>query len=65
MIIKKDGRSSEVIQLTRYGTFVFEYPRIKTASDVTDINASPISGCCNERNPAAGGFVWRYKNTTI
>ncbi len=54
--------SKPVLQFTKQGEFVAEFPSVKEASRQTKINDCSIGQCCNGRNyKSAGGFVWRFK----
>lgn len=52
-----------VLQFTKDGTLVAEYPSIAVASKETGVNAGNIGSCCrgSKGYPHAGGFVWKYK----
>lgn len=50
-----------VIQLTKDGQFVAEYPSIIEAHIQTGINKSNISLVCSGKRKSTGGYVWRYK----
>ena len=52
-----------VLQFTRQGEFVAEFPSIHEAERQTKIPQSNISMCCNgdKKYSHAGGYVWRYK----
>lgn len=53
----------EVIQFTKDGKFVNEFPSIHEASRCTGINQGQICYCCKnmKRYTTAGGFKWKYK----
>lgn len=55
--------SKPVLQFTKYGVFVAEYPSTTEAHRQTGVNQSSISHCCRKkpRYKSAGGFVWCYK----
>lgn len=51
-----------VLQFTKQGEFVAEYPSAHEASRKTKIAQSNISQCClGKRYKSCGGFVWRFK----
>lgn len=65
-------KSKPIIQFTKDGTFVAEYPSIMEAYRKTLIPFTNISACCNgsvkkRKNghtykvQSAGGFIWKYK----
>lgn len=60
---KRGVNTKSVIQLTKSGEFVAEYPSIKAASECTGINNGTISAVCrgNGKHKYAGGFKWMYK----
>ena len=51
-----------VLQFTKDGAFVAEYPTAKEARRQTGINDTTIGLVCKGKNKTAGGFIWRYKN---
>lgn len=54
-------KSRKVIQFTKDGQFVAEYPSVKEAEKQTNIKQPSISMCCNGVRKTAGGYVWKYK----
>lgn len=54
--------SKPVIQFTKDGQFVTEYPSIAEASRQTGINHNQINGCCLNKPhyKTAGGYIWKY-----
>lgn len=52
--------SKPVIQLTKDGRFVAEYPSASEAARQTGIKH--IICCCNEKRKTAGGYIWKYKD---
>lgn len=58
------GYMCTVLQYTKKGEFVSEYPTTEDASRQTGINAGNIWQAINGvgRRKSAGGFVWKYKN---
>lgn len=51
-----------VLQFTKDGKFVKEYPSIHEAERCTGIKKGHICYCCKGRLLTAGGFKWKYKN---
>ena len=51
----------EVLQFTKDGKFVDEYPSTKEAKRNTGISQGNICSCCKGRRLTAGGFKWKYK----
>ena len=50
-----------VLQFTKDGQFVAEYPTAAEADRVTGINRTTIGLVCKGKGKTAGGFVWKYK----
>lgn len=51
-----------VIQYTKNGEYVAEYPSAKEAWRQTGISDTTIGLVCKGKGKTAGGFIWRYKN---
>ena len=51
-----------VLQFTKDGQFVAEYPTAAEADRMTGINRTTIGLVCKGKGKTAGGFVWKYKN---
>lgn len=60
-LIKSKFAPKEVLQFTKDGKFVNEYPSTKEAKRNTGIYQSNIVSCCNGRRNTAGGYIWKYK----
>jgi hypothetical protein len=60
--ISEKGNRKTVLQFTKDGQFIKEYPSVREASKQNGIRSSSISNCCLGRNKSAGGFVWKYKD---
>ena len=58
-----EKRSKPIIQLTKDGKIVNEFPSLVEASRQTRINLGNISQCCrgNKKYSHAGNFLWKYK----
>jgi hypothetical protein len=56
--------SKPVLQFTREGKFIKEYPSLIEAERQTKIFNQNISSCCLGKRKSCGGFVWRYKNAS-
>lgn len=63
---RTEKRSKKVLQMTKNGEFVAEFPSTMEASRQTRINQGDISRCCNGNNnySHAGGYVWRFKDVS-
>lgn len=59
---RKDGRSSEIIQLTRLGAFVKEWPCLTNIIEVLSFNREGISNNLNNRSMSSSGYIWIYKS---
>lgn len=55
-------KSISILQLTKDGTFVKEWPSLSDAEHQLGIACSSICKCLKGRLKSAGGFVWRYKH---
>ena len=53
--------SIPILQFTKDGTFVKEWPSAHEAERKLGIFHSSICYCLKGHNKSAGGFVWRYK----
>ena len=51
-----------VLQYTKSGEFVAEYPSAMHAKRATGISNAAIGSCCKGIYKSAGGYVWKYKN---
>ena len=51
-----------VLQFTREGEFVKEYPSTMEASRQTKISQGSISMCCLEKRKSAGNYLWKFKD---
>ena len=52
--------SKKILQFTKSGEFVREWPSINEASRQLKINCGHICSCCNGKYKSAGGYVWSY-----
>lgn len=52
--------SKKVLQFTKDGTFVQEWPSTIEVERQLGFNQGNISSCCSGRYKSAHGFVWRY-----
>lgn len=51
-----------VIQFSKTGEFIAEYPSIKEAERCLGCNH--ICECCKGKQKTAGGYIWKYKSNT-
>ena len=59
---EKNSCSKPVLQYTKEGVFMAEYPCIYEASCAIGANQSNISKACLHKRNSAGGFIWRFKD---
>ena len=57
---KIEKQSIPIIQLTKSGEFIKEWPSAREADRQLGIHQQHICQCCKGRYKSAGGFVWRY-----
>ena len=62
-MINRPDKSKPVLQFTKNGTFIAEYPSTMEAARRTGICDETIRQCCSPKciNKTAGGFIWKYK----
>ena len=53
--------SKSVLQYSKTGEFIAEYPSTQEASRKTGCYQGNICSCCKGRLKSAGGYIWRYK----
>lgn len=53
-------QSIPILQFTKDGTFVKEWPSLSEAYRQLGILQSHICQCCKGRRKSAGGYIWRY-----
>lgn len=54
-----------ILQFTLDNVFLREFDSAKSASEELNIYATSITACCKGKLKTCGGFIWRYKETTI
>ena len=60
--IRENNPSSKpVLQFSKTGDLIAEYPSIMEAERQTGCNPSHICKCCKGTRKSAGGFIWKYK----
>ena len=50
-----------ILQFSKDGEFIAEYPSIKEAERQTGCYHGNICNCCKGKYKSAGGFIWKYK----
>lgn len=53
--------SKPILQFTKNGELVKEYPSAKEAERQTKIHQGHISQCCKGKLKSCGGYLWKYK----
>lgn len=60
-VSKNNACSKVVLQFTKSGEFVKEWPSTKEVMRQLGFNQSHISACCNGKLKSAYGYIWKYK----
>ena len=55
------ANTKPILQFSKNGEFIAEYPSLMEASRQTGCNHGNICECCKGNHKSAGGFIWRYK----
>ena len=58
----KGVNAKKVLQFTKSGEFIKEWPSAREASRQLGIAQSGICRCCRGITKSAGGFIWQYSN---
>lgn len=53
--------SKKVLQFTKDGTFIREWPSTHEITRQLGFHSSHIQKCCNGKQKTAYGYIWRYK----
>lgn len=61
---KRKTKRKRVLKCNIRGKVIKEYESIKEASEKTEIDKRSIGKCCNGKAKTAGGFFWRYKESS-
>ena len=59
--IRENNPSKPVLQFSKDGEFIAEYPSTHEAGRQTGCNQQSICACCNGKRKSCGGFIWKYK----
>lgn len=59
-LINSPKKSKTVLQFTKSGEFISEWPSMNEAERELGIAHSSICSCCNGTRKSAGGYVWEY-----
>lgn len=60
--INNPSLSKRVLQYTKDGQFIAEYPSLSEAERKTKVSTCSISRCCSGQLKSAGGSIWKYLN---
>ena len=55
-----EANSKKILQFTKSGEFIREWPSAIEASHQLGIAQSSICRCCNGKYKSAGGYIWKY-----
>ena len=55
------SKAKTVQQYSKNGEFIAEYVSAREAQKITGIKNQGISLCCNGKQGAAGGYIWKFK----
>lgn len=56
-----EKRKKPIYQLDKQNNIIKEWPSIKEASQILNIQSSDINNCCRGKNKTAGGYKFKYK----
>ena len=56
----KGVNAKKILQFTKSGEFIREWPSMREAERELGIARSNICSCCNGKLKSAGGYVWKY-----
>ncbi len=60
--MSKGGTRRELLQYTKDGEFVKEWPSAKIAAEVMGVTSSALTQCAGGRSRSSAGYVWRHKD---
>ena len=55
-----EANSKKILQFTKSGEFIREWPSAIEASRQLGIAQPHICYCCNRKRKSAGGYIWKY-----
>ena len=55
-----EANSKKILQFTKSGEFIREWPSAYEASRQLGISQPHICDCCNCKRKSVGGYVWKY-----
>ena len=59
--ISEAMRVNRILQFSKEGEFIAEYPSLVEAERQTGCNRGNICLCCKGKYKTCGGFIWKYK----
>ena len=62
--LHREKCSKPILQFTKDGQFVKEWPSVREAGRQLGIAHQSICGCLKGQTKSAGGFVWRYASSS-
>ena len=58
-----EAHSKKILQFTKSGEFIKEWPSMLETSSQLKINCGNICSCCNGIRKYAGGYIWKYASS--
>lgn len=58
--IRESSHSKQVLQFSKDGEFIAEYPSTQDAERNTGCNHTNICQCCKGKRKSTGGYIWKY-----
>ena len=58
---KHNKPQKPILQFSKTGEFIAEYPSLMEASKITGYSQGNICKCCKGKYKSCGGFIWKYK----
>ena len=55
-----DANSNKVLQFTKSGEFIREWPSMREVERELGIAQSSICRCCNGKLKSSGGYIWKF-----
>ena len=59
--IRENNPSKQVLQFSKTGELIAEYPSTREAERKTGCNQGDICRCCKGKYKSCGGYIWKYK----
>ena len=59
--IRENNPSKSVLQFSKSGKFIAEYPSVREAERQTGCYHGSICACCKGKRKSVGGYIWKYK----